>query len=48
MALQMIEELCQGDPGKISEAIAAAKTALEMRIKLWDGISRKLTSDVLI
>lgn len=48
MALQMIEELCQGDPEKISEAIAAAKTALEMRIKLWDGISAELTSNVLI
>ena len=48
MALQMIEELCQGDAEKISEAIAAAKTALEMRIQLWDGISKELTSDVLI
>ena len=48
MALQMIEELCQGDPQKISEAIAAAKTALEMRIKLWDGILARLTSTVLI
>jgi hypothetical protein len=48
MALQMIEELCQGDPEKRSEAITAAKTALEMRIKLWDGISKELTSDILI
>ena len=48
MALQMIEELCQGDAEKISEAIAAAKTALEMRIQLWDGISKELTSNVLI
>ena len=48
MALQMMEELCQGDPEKISEAIAAAKKALEMRIKLWDGISAELTSNVLI
>ena len=48
MALQMIEELCQGDPQKITEAIAAAKTALEMRIKLWDGILAQLTATVLI
>lgn len=48
MALQMIEELCQGDPKKITEAIAAAKAALEMRIKLWDGIAEALTSTVLI
>ena len=48
MALQMMEELCQGDSEKISEAIAAAKKALEMRIKLWDGISAELTSNVLI
>ena len=48
MALQMIEELCQGDSQKITEAIAAAKTALEMRIKLWDGILAQLTATVLI
>lgn len=48
MALQMIEELCQGDPQKITEAIAAAKTALEMRIKLWNGILAQLTATVLI
>ncbi len=48
MALQMIEELCQGDSTKITEAIAAAKTALEMRKKLWDGILTQLNTPVLI
>ena len=48
MALQMIDKLCQGDPEKITEAIAAAKTAMQMRIKLWDGILNELTSSILI
>lgn len=48
MALQMMEELCQGDPVKIQEAIDAAKKALKMRIRLWDGILSELPTAVLI
>ncbi|MDA8923396.1 DUF3050 domain-containing protein [Flavobacteriaceae bacterium] len=48
MALKMMEELCAGDPIKIQEAIEAAKKALKMRIKLWDGILSQLPSAVLI
>lgn len=48
MALKMMEELCEGDPIKIQEAIEAAKKALEMRILLWDGILSQLPSTVLI
>ncbi|MCH1517742.1 MAG: DUF3050 domain-containing protein [Flavobacteriaceae bacterium] len=48
MALQMMEELCQRDPAKIQEAIDAAKKALEMRIRLWDGILSELPTTVLI
>jgi len=42
MALQMIEELCQGNPTKKQESIHAAKQALESRIELWDAIADTL------
>lgn len=48
MALQMMEALCQNDEQKINEATKAAKKALQMRIKLWDGILSELPSPVLI
>lgn len=48
MALQMMDELCQNDPVKIREATEAAQQALELRIKLWDGILTDLSSPVLI
>ena len=47
MALQMMEELCQGDENKIQEALEGAKKALEMRIALWDGILAQINSNVL-
>ena len=42
MALQMIEELCEGDSTKKQESIHAAKQALESRIELWDAIDDTL------
>ena len=42
MALQMVSELCGGDPVKWSEAAVAAETALTARIALWDGIAAHL------
>ena len=42
MALQMIEELCEGNPAKKQESINAAKQALESRIQLWDDIAKTL------
>ena len=42
MALQMIEELCEGDSTKKQESIHAAKQALVSRIELWDAIADTL------
>ena len=42
MALQMIEELCEGDSTKKQESIHAAKQALESRMELWDAITDTL------
>jgi hypothetical protein len=40
----MIKNLCgTADPNKWNEAISASKTALKMRIALWDGIHSKIS-----
>ena len=38
MALEMIKQLCGEDSGKWEEALTYSRQALELRIKLWDGI----------
>ena len=43
MALDMIKKLCGTDPIMWEEAISASKTALKMRINLWDGINLQIT-----
>ena len=48
MALQMMEEICQGDEEKINEAFMGARKALEMRIALWNGIHAQSNSTILI
>lgn len=42
LALTMISELCGDDETKWNEALEAAKMALEVRIKLWDGILEEI------
>ena len=38
ISLRMMEEICGDDANKWEEATLCAKTALEMRIKLWNGL----------
>ena len=42
MALQMIDELCEGNPLKKDEATLGAKRALKSRIELWDAICNQI------
>lgn len=42
ISLKMIEELCDDDEQKWIEVLESAKIALQMRIKLWNGVSQKL------
>lgn len=42
LAMQMVDELCQNDPVKKEEAMAAAVQSLHMRKVLWDGIEAAL------
>ena len=38
MAMLMLDELCEGNAGKLAEAQAAAVAALQARIHFWDGV----------
>ena len=38
MALEMVKDFCGKNESKWEEAIQAAKDALQLRIRLWDGI----------
>lgn len=42
LAIAMLEELCGDDAQKWAEATEYAKSALEARIALWDGVVAKL------
>ena len=45
IALKMMEEVCGEDEHKWNEALASAKEAMQMRIKLWDGILIRLNAN---
>ncbi len=42
MAIQMIRELCEDDPGRWEEALTYSQKALEYRIRLWDFIAAQI------
>lgn len=48
LALQMTEELISGDTLKTQEALEAVKMALQVRIKLWDGVMNTIQAKALI
>jgi hypothetical protein len=42
LSLHMLDMLCGGDPQKLREAEAAARDAIEARLRFWDGVSDRL------
>jgi len=48
LGMQMVEELCGTDTVKWQEAALAAKTALEKRVLLWNGILQDIKSPTTI
>jgi hypothetical protein len=46
LALEMIQEVCGTDQQKWKEAEAAAITALERRIALWDAIALRIGAEI--
>lgn len=38
LSLRLLNGLCESDPEKIDEAVDAAHTAVEARIRFWDGL----------
>jgi hypothetical protein len=47
ISLKMIEELCQNDSKKWDEVLESTKLALEYRIRLWDGVQKKINIESL-
>lgn len=38
LSLRLLNRLCDGDPTKIEEAVAAAEGAVQARLQFWDGV----------
>ncbi len=43
MAFRLLAQLCGSDPCRWQEAESAARAALQARIRLWDGIARRIS-----
>lgn len=44
MALEMVKQLCDNDLTKWNEVITVSQQALEVRLRLWDGIKANILS----
>ncbi|MEW6562128.1 MAG: DUF3050 domain-containing protein [Pseudomonadota bacterium] len=45
ISLQLLNELCAGDPARLHEAENAARAAIEARIGFWNGVLQQLTTN---
>ena len=48
MAMRLLNELCDGDPRKVTEAIESAEIAIENRLGLWNGVLKAIRSKKLL
>jgi len=48
LALRMVNELVAGEAGRLGEARAAARTAVQARIDFWDGVLQSLPSSAVL
>lgn len=46
LSLKMVNELIGDDPAKLREAEAAARAAVEARLKFWDGVQAAIAAGV--
>ena len=44
LSLRLLDELCEGDPGRVAEAEGAARDALGARITFWDGVAEAVAA----
>ena len=42
LSLELLDLLCEGNPGRQTEALAAGKRALENRLRFWEDILLQL------
>lgn len=47
LSLMMVSELCGDDEHKWQEVLTTAKTALQYRIQLWDGITETIKNNII-